>query len=142
MAVIATGEVASTARPQAFFALWADVATWPQWNENIEWVHLDGPFAESATGAMKPRRGNVVRFVVARLDPDREFTRVSRLPGARLTVRHLVTAHGEGCTVTVEVSLTGPMARAWGLFLARGLRASQQRNLERLARAAEGASTA
>ena len=41
------------------------------------------------------------------------------------------------CTVSVEVSMTGPLAAVWTLILGKGLRSSVQPDLERLARAAE-----
>ena len=44
MTIIATARATSTAHPSAFFARWADTATWPEWNTDTEWVRLDGPF--------------------------------------------------------------------------------------------------
>src|SRR4051812_44571242 len=141
MTQIATATVTSSAAPSAFFARWADMATWPEWNLDTEWVRLDGPFDEGATGTLKPKGGPKVPFTVASLVPDREFVDVSRLLGARLTFAHHVTTAGSGCTVRVEVSMTGPLARLWRLALGKGLRASLQPDLDRLAAAAEGVRT-
>ena len=105
MLEIATAHVTSAAPPSAFFERWADTATWPEWNADTEWVRLDGPFAEGATGVLKPRGGPKVRFVVEVLVPDREFTDVSSLVGARLTFRHRVAADDRGST-TVDVAVT------------------------------------
>ena len=41
MTIIATARATSTAHPSAFFARWADTATWPEWNTDTEWVRLD-----------------------------------------------------------------------------------------------------
>lgn len=139
MIEIATAQVTSAAAPSAFFERWADVATWPEWNLDTEWVRLDGPFVEGATGALKPKGGPKVGFVVACLVPDREFVDVSHLVGARLTFTHRVTPAGGGCTVDVAVTMSGPLARVWNLMLGKGLRESVQPDLERLARAAEAA---
>jgi len=139
MTRIGTAHVVSSAPPAAFFARWADMATWPEWNTDTEWVRLDGPFAEGATGLLKPKGGPRVRFVVESLDPGREFVDVSRLVGARLTFAHHVTEVGSGCRVDVEVSLAGPLAGVWKRVLARNLAASLQPDLDRLASVAEQA---
>src|SRR4051794_38484207 len=138
MTTLSTAEITSSAPPAAFFDRWADMATWPEWNLDTEWVRLDGEFAEGATGTLKPKGGPKVKFVVARLVPGREFVDVSRLLGAKLTFDHQVTpGSGGGCTVRVQVSITGPLAFAWRRILGGGLRASLQPDLERLASVAE-----
>jgi hypothetical protein len=55
MTTIATAHVSTSAAPAAIFARWADTDTWPQWNSDTEWVRLDGPFVEGATGTLKPK---------------------------------------------------------------------------------------
>jgi hypothetical protein len=140
---LATAEVTSTASPAAFFARWADMATWPSWNLDTEWVRLDGAFTQGATGVLKPKGGPKVRFVVETLVPGLEFNDVSQLLGARLGFRHLVTAMtGGGCTVRVTVTMGGPLAAVWKLILGKGLIASLQPDLDRLARVAEADETA
>jgi uncharacterized membrane protein len=135
---VATGKVTSTAPPAAFFERWADMATWPEWNLDVEWVRLDGQFAQGATGTLKPKGGPKTRFVVESLVQDKEFVDVSRLAGARLTFAHHVTeAAGGGCTVQVQISMSGPLAWLWERLLGKGLRTSVQSDLERLARIAE-----
>jgi hypothetical protein len=139
---IASATVTSAASPQAFFAEWADMASWPEWNLDTEWVRLDGPFVEGATGTLKPKGGPKVPFVVARLVDGEEFTDVSSLLGARLTFRHLVSVAPAGTTVSVDVTLTGPLAPVWRLILAKGIRTSMQPDLERLVQRAEAAQAA
>ena len=143
MITIATARASSSAPPAAFFARWADVATWPEWNSDAEWVRLDGPFATGSTGVLKPKGGPKVRFVIDSLVPGREFVDVSLLAGARLTFGHLVTA-GPGSTTRIEVAVTmsGPLGWFWNLLLGRGLKASLQLDLDRLVAAAEAADEA
>jgi len=138
MTTLGTARITSTAAPEAFFLRWADLATWPQWNLDTEWVRLDGPFAEGATGRLKPKGGPQVAFVVERLVPGREFVDVSFLLGARLVFDHQVRAADDGRThVSVGVRLTGPLAPLWRLVLGKGIAASLQGDLDRLAAAAE-----
>ena len=140
MTSLATAHVSSTAAPAAFFDRWADMATWPEWNLDTEWVRLDGPFATGSTGTLKPRGGPKVPFVIERLVDGREFVDGSKLFGARLTFAHLVTPHADGgCDVDVSVSMTGPLRWLWKAILGKGLVASLQPDLERLVAVAEQA---
>jgi hypothetical protein len=139
MTILGTASITSSATPAAFFERWADMATWPEWNTDTEWVRLDGPFEQGATGELKPAGGPKVRFVVERLVPGREFVDVSTLLGARLVFDHRVGTAPDGRTrVSVEVRLTGPLAPLWRLILGKGVTASLRGDLERLAAVAEG----
>lgn len=137
MTIIATAHACSSAPTTAFFARWADVATWPEWNTDTEWVRLDGPFAQGATGTLRPKGGPKVRFVVARLT-DREFVDVSRLFGARLTFAHEVAVADGRTTVTVTVSIDGPLRWLWTKMLGADLAKSVQPDLDALVAVAEG----
>jgi hypothetical protein len=132
MTTFAEARITSAAAPSAFFARWADMATWPEWNADTEWVRLDGPFVTGSTGVLKPKGGPKTKFVIAKVSDD-EFTDVSRLVGARLTFRHLVAVVPEGTEVRVAVSLTGPLAFLWNAILGKGIKESLQRDLEALA---------
>jgi hypothetical protein len=140
---LAMADVTSTASPAAFFARWADLATWPEWNADTEWVRLDGPFATGSTGTLKPKGGPRVRFVIERLVDGREFVDMSRLLGARLTFTHRVSRTADGRTrVEVQVALTGPLRLLWKALLGKGIAGSVQPDLDRLAQLAEAAESA
>jgi hypothetical protein len=140
MTTIATAQTTSKAPPSALFDRWADMATWPEWNHDVEWVRLDGPFAEGSTGVLKPKGGPKVKFVIERLVQDREFIDVSKLFGARLTFAHYTDPKPEGgTTVDLEITMTGPLAWLWTRILGKDLKASAQTDLESLAAAAEAA---
>ncbi|WIM98544.1 SRPBCC family protein [Actinoplanes oblitus] len=139
MKTIATAQISTDIPAQAFFERWADMATWPEWNTDTEWVRLDGPFRTGATGQLKPKGGPVTRFVVTSLVPGREFTDVSLLLGARLTFQHLVTEDGGRTTVAVRVSIEGPLAFFWSAVLGKGIARGLDGDLSRLAAAARTA---
>jgi hypothetical protein len=138
MITLVSAHVTSSAPPSAFFERWAAMDTWPEWDEAVRWVRRDGPFAEGTTGTLKPRRGPTVSFVIETVRPDREFTDRSAMPGASLTIRHLVAVGDSGRTeVEVEVSLDGPLARVWKLLVGRGIATSTPAGLRRLVEVAE-----
>ncbi|MFX0575474.1 SRPBCC family protein [Nocardia nepalensis] len=136
MTTIATAQATSSAAPAAFFAKWADMATWPEWNNDTEWVRLDGPFTQGATGTLKPKGGPKVPFRVERLS-ETEFVDVSKLIGARLTFDHQVTTGPEGTTVTVTVSIDGPLRWFWTKVLGGDIAESVEPDLDALVVAAE-----
>jgi len=138
MRTLAEARASSAAPPSAFFACWADMATWPEWNSDTEWVRLDGPFTAGARGVLKPRGGPRVKFEITVLVPDREFTDVSRLAGARLTFRHLVQARPDGGSdLHVAITMSGPLGWLWTRALGKGLKASLAPDLAGLVATAE-----
>jgi hypothetical protein len=114
----------------------ADMATWPEWNTDTEWVRLDGPFVQSATGTLKPKGGPKVSFIVERLS-DTEFVDVSQLIGARLIFDHQISTGPEGTTVSVTVSIEGPLRWFWTKIMGGDLAASAAPDLHALVAAAE-----
>jgi len=137
MTTLSTAHASSTAATSAFFERWADMATWPEWNQDTEWVRLDGPFAAGSTGVLKPKGGPKVPFVIEKLD-DREFVDVSSLFGARLTFAHTITERPDGGSeIDVTVSMTGPLRALWTAILGKGLKASLQPDLDALVAVAE-----
>lgn len=128
----------SSAPPSAYFARWADTDSWPEWDEALRWVRRDGPFAEGTRGSLKPKGGPKVDFVIETLVPDREFTDRSTMPGASLTIRHLVEVLDDGRTgIGVDVCIDGPLARVWKLFVGRGIATSTPAGLHRLVEVVE-----
>ena len=51
---ITTARATSSAPSALIFDRWADMDSWPEWDEAIAWTRLDGPFAAGSTGTLKP----------------------------------------------------------------------------------------
>ena len=111
--------------------------SWPEWDEAVAWARLDGPFAVGSTGALKPKRGPKVSFVIEILDPGTEFTDVSSVPGAKLRIRHLVSAAGGRTRIDIEVSIDGPLSWLWRRALGKGIATSTPEGLAKLVALAE-----
>ena len=138
MTTLCTASAVSTAPPGAFFERWADMDSWPEWDEAIAWTRLDGPFAAGSTGTLKPKGGPKVSFVIETLEPDSEFTDVSSMPGAKLRIRHLVAVQDDDRTrVDIAVSIDGPLGWLWGRILGKGIAASTPDGLRHLVAMAE-----
>ena len=133
------GSATSTQSPDDYFRRWVHHDSWPEWSPDTEWVRVDGPVQTGSTGTLKPQGGPKVRFTISACEPGREYTDTSRLPGASLVFQHLASATEDGCDLEVLVTMTGPLARVWGLVMGRGFRESAQADLDRLVALVEAA---
>ena len=126
---------ADAARPAAtVYANIEDLSRWPEWSPDTEHVRLSGPFAAGTRGRMKLKGGPSLRFTITTVVPDREYTDVTWLPGARVTFQHLVEpATDGGSRLTADVSIRGPLAFVWSRVLGPGFRKSVPADLARLA---------
>ena len=77
-----------SADAEAIWELWADPQRWPDWNEQVEGVELDGELRVGAEVSVKFKRGGKVKFEVTELEPLRLFVDEAKFPGARLGHEH------------------------------------------------------
>jgi polyketide cyclase/dehydrase/lipid transport protein len=77
--------------PEAIWALYEDVSTWPSWDAQAEKITRAGPFAAGTTGTMKFIGQEPLAYRLAKVDPMREF--VDETPVGEFVVRisHLLT---------------------------------------------------
>jgi hypothetical protein len=57
----------------AVWALYDDVTTWPSWDAQAELITREGAFAAGATGTMKFRDQEPLRYRLIKVEPLREF---------------------------------------------------------------------
>ncbi len=58
----------------ALWRHWADMAAWPQWNDGIETIDVDGPFAVGTTFTMTPPGDEPIRMQLVEIEPGTAFT--------------------------------------------------------------------
>jgi hypothetical protein len=127
----------TTARPAAIWRLWSDVASWPQWDVDLEVVTLDGDFAAGARGTLKPRGMDVFPFVLTRAEADRGYSDETPLDGAVLRFDHDLEPADEGTLIRQRVTVDGPAANAYFEPLAANIILDIPAALARLAQRAE-----
>ena len=128
----ATHSERSSADPADLWALWSDPARWPDWNEQIERVEVEGELGVGSEVRVKFRRGGTVRFSVIELEPERRFVDEARFPGARLGHEHLLAAGSSSVEISHRIYLTGPLSGFWALMMGRKrIRGSVVRFVER-----------
>lgn len=97
----------------AVWSLYEDVATWPEWDAQAEWVTRAGPFAAGTLGTMKFKGQEPLRYRLAKVEPGREF--VDETPVGDLVVRvsHLLEPLGpERVRITYAAEIDGPEEQA------------------------------
>jgi hypothetical protein len=97
----------------AIWSLYEDVTTWPQWDAEAEWVTREGPFATGATGSMKFKGQEPLRYRLAKVDPGREFVDETPLGDLVVRVSHLLEPLGpDRVRVTYTAEIDGPEGQA------------------------------
>jgi len=134
--------VETTAAPQALWGHWSDMATWPQWNEGIDTIDVEGPFAVGTAFTMTPPGQEPIRMRLADIRPGESFT--DEMDAGDFVVR---TEHrlepagpaGAGLTrIVYRTEITGEAADHIGPELGPQITADFPDVLAALAKLAEG----
>lgn len=130
----------TTASPAELWARYAEPVRWPEWDDEISNVTMDGVMAAGARGTLKPAKGPATPFTFTEVTPGIAFTDVSRLPLARLTFTHLIEPVGNGCRFTHGVRITGPLSPLFARVLGRRVATTLPAAMRKLAKLAEAKS--
>ena len=104
-----THTVETDVAPEAVWALYEDVTTWPSWDAQAEKVTREGPFRAGTTGTMKFVDQDPLNYRLAKVEPLREF--VDETPAGPLLVRvsHLLEPVADGrLRITYSADIEGP----------------------------------
>jgi len=112
-------ETTSDLPPSQLYAAIADVARWPEWDDEIEGIEIDGLAETGSTFALKPRGRAAVKLRVETMVEPYRFADVAYLPLARLRTEHAFIPTPTGTLVRSTVEISGPLARFWDRPLAR-----------------------
>jgi uncharacterized protein YndB with AHSA1/START domain len=105
----------TTASPESIWRLWSDVATWPEWNADIERIEISGPFAPGSTIAMTPAGQDTVELRIgAASEPDLFVDQADLGEIVVRTIHRIDRQAGERSTVTYRMEISGPAADTVG----------------------------
>ncbi|PTV94657.1 polyketide cyclase/dehydrase/lipid transport protein [Rhodobacter aestuarii] len=130
--------IAISAAPQAVFARYEAVETWPRWDPEVLEVYLPEGLLAGARGWLKPRKGPKSTIIVTEVDHGRSFTVESPLPFGTLRFHHRLEATDTGCTTTHWISFTGPLAFLFAMTAGRSIEAGLPQTLAGLKAECEG----
>lgn len=98
-----------------------DVARWPEWDDEIERVTIEGAAVPGAAFVLRPKGGPNVRMKIVAADPPHRFADVALLPLARIQTTHELLAQEDGTLIRSVIEVSGPLAFLWDRLVARKL---------------------
>lgn len=107
--------VETTAKPEAIWGLWADVAGWGAWNADIAAVELDGEFAVGGTITMTPRDDDPVVLRLVEVVEGEHFVDETVFGGALIRTDHRIERLADARTrVVYRMEISGASADTVG----------------------------
>ena len=110
---------ATSADPEAVWALWADPGRWPEWNEQLHSAELRGPLEPGTEAVIKYKRGGRMVLELVAVEPGRRLAYEARLPLARFGHEHRVEPSGSGSELTHRAYLRGPLSAPFSVLFGR-----------------------
>jgi hypothetical protein len=101
--------------------VWTDIDQWHLWQSDIEYAKLKGAFAAGTTFTLEPKRGPAVEIEIINVEPGRQFTDLTRFPGARMYGSHEFIRQGAELEIRTTMSIEGPLAWVWRKLVAEGI---------------------
>jgi hypothetical protein len=119
--------------------IWSDVNRWHEWQPDLEFARLDGPFAAGSTFQLRPKGGPTVRIALETVEPGRRFTDLTRFPLGRMFGDHVFEARGGGVEIRTTVRVEGPLRFLWVKLVAAGVAAKMAEQTDALVARAKAA---
>ncbi len=126
----------SSARPEAIWEAWTDVAGWSEADE-IESAEIDGPFQPGATITSKAKGLPASKLTVTRTEQPKIWTDETRSPGVRMAFDHVIEPVASGTRLTERVVIRGPLALLVAPLLRKRLLALFRASVAHVAERAE-----
>ena len=131
--------VETTAAPQALWRHWSDMAAWPQWNDGIETIDVEGPFEVGTAFTMTPPGEEPIRMRLVEIKPGEFFTDEMDAGDFAVRTEHRLEPAAGGLTrIVYRTEITGEAAGHIGPQLGPQITADFPEVLAALARRAEG----
>ena len=132
--ILARHALDATLPPEAVWARWTEVSSWPAWDASLERASAKGAFQAGTALELKRRQGALLRPVLVRVEEGRSFAFQEARFGTRVTTIHEVEASPLGSRITQRVEVAG--WAAWLVAFLRGpaLRAALPEALRGLVR--------
>jgi hypothetical protein len=111
-------EATLAARPAAVWAVWTDVARWPEWDVSKEIARLDGPFGPGVSGWAKQRGNLGGSFTITVVEPGRRWVSECSVLLGKVVFDHVLEPVAKGqVRVVKKVEAEGGIAPLIRLFV-------------------------
>jgi uncharacterized protein YndB with AHSA1/START domain len=131
--------VETSAAPEALWRHWSDMAAWPQWNDGIESIDVEGPFAVGTAFTMTPPGDEPIRMRLVEIKPGESFTDEMDAGDFAVRTEHRLEPAAGGLTrIVYRTEITGEAAGPIGPQLGPQITGDFPEVLAALAKRAEG----
>lgn len=109
------------AATERIWALFADVAGWPEWNAGIETIAIHDPFENRTRFVMEPPEMEALTSILIDVRPGQSFTGLTEVGDITVCVFHGIEALADGTSrVRYRAQVEGPDAAQVGTMVRAG----------------------
>jgi hypothetical protein len=109
-------------KAEEIWAVWTNVNEWNKWQLDTEQASMVGEFKVGNTFMLKPKGGPRVNIEIIQVVPFKQFTDLTRFPGARMYGDHEFISHENGeLEIKTTMSIEGPLSFIWRKIVAEGV---------------------
>lgn len=109
----------------------ADVSSWSDWDDEIEWVRIAGSPQAGAEFVLKPKGAPDVKLTIEEFKPPHRFVDVTQFPLAQMRTIHEFVETSQATEIRITIQVWGILGFLWkwivGQKQADGLPAQTQR---------------
>ena len=127
----------TVASPATIWKLWSSIDKWAEWDVDLDYVRINGPFKKGARGHLKPKGFFRLPFSIIECKENVSFTDQTNLILGKLVFTHTVTKTADGCEITHRAEARGLFGWILGLIMGRSMRKDLPLSMKRLVEAAE-----
>ena len=119
-------------KAEQVWKVWTDLNQWHTWQSDIEYAKLEGEFKVGNTFLLKPKGGPKVNIEIIKVEPNRQFTDLTRFPGAKMYGSHEFVIHGDELEIKTTMSIEGPLSYVWRKIVAEDVANGMMEQTENL----------
>lgn len=120
--LISKHTVQTTATKAQIWRVWEDVEAWKDWDHEIEFSRLNGPFVAGTTGCLKMRNSPILKTKITQLEPLRMYVFETKLFLAKSVSTSIIEQIGDKTYVTLLNEIRGLLALFYVLLIGRGIK--------------------
>lgn len=130
--LISNYTVMTTATKAQIWRVWTDVETWKDWDHEIEFSRLDGPFKEGTTGCLKMHNSPILKTKITQVEPLFRYVFETKLFLATSVSTSIIDQVDHKTYVTLVNEIRGPLALFYVLLIGRGIKNKTPLEIERM----------
>ncbi len=119
---------------EQMWKLFSDVNNWLNWDNGIDYAHIDGKFEKGNHFIFQPKGGPKIKIGILEAVENHGFTDITRFPLAIMRGVHTFEDTAEGLKITTTMEVEGILGFLWRKLVAQkivdGLPADMQEQIK------------